>query len=103
MATLLTKDVKRETLRVCDRRGNKVIATLKAGDMLEFRVKGKKTRYEVPIASCYYLALIQYLEDEYKKKLKKYKEKQTLGLRSRKPKQPAKVFSKNWYTALKME
>ena len=52
MATLLKKDIVRETYSVTDFRGRKVIVTLKAGDMLEFRVKGKRTRYEIPLASC---------------------------------------------------
>jgi len=103
MATLLTKDVKRETLRVIDRKGNKIIVTLKAGDMLEFRVKGKRMRYEVPLGSCFYLAMIQHMEDLYKKKVKKYNENKKLGLRTRKPKAPPKIFSKKWYEALKMD
>ncbi len=102
MATLLTKDVKRETLAVTNRRGEKVIVTLKAGDMLEFRIKGKRTTFEVPLQSCFYMGMIQYMEDAYKRKVKKYKEKKLLGQRSRRPKRPPAVFSKKWYQALKM-
>jgi hypothetical protein len=102
MATLLKKDVIRETYSVTNRSGQKVIATLKAGDMLEFRVKGKRTRYEVPLASCFNMAMIQYIEDQYKQKVKRYKNRQSIGLRSKKPKRPARLFTKKWYDALKM-
>lgn len=100
MATLLTKDIKRETYSVFDRKGNKIIVTLKAGDMLEFRAKGYKTRFEVPIAACRNLALIYYMEERYKNKLQRYKERKKLGLRCKKPKRPPQVFSKKWYQAL---
>jgi hypothetical protein len=80
MATLLLKDITRETLGVTNRRGQKVIVTLKAGDILEFRVKGKRTRFEVPLQSCYYMAMIQFLEDEYKEKVKRYKLRKQHGL-----------------------
>ena len=103
MATLLTKDVIRETLAVSNRRGEKVIVTLKAGDMLEFRVKGKRTRFEVPLQSCFYMSMIQYMEDVYKEKVKRYKQRKLLGLRTKRPKRPPKVFSTNWYRALKMQ
>lgn len=102
MATLLKKDVTRETYGVTNRSGQKVLVTLKAGDTIEFRVKGKRTRYEVPLASCFNLAMIQYVEDQYRAKVKRYKERQSLGLRTKKPKRPARLFSKKWYDALKM-
>ena len=103
MATLLAKDVTRETYGVTSRKGDKIIVTLKAGDMLEFRGKGKRIRYEVPLGSCYYLAMIQYMEDQYKKKVKRYKERKSLGLRTKRPKRPPQIFSKKWYKALKMQ
>lgn len=103
MATLLKKDVVRETYSVTNRRGEKVIVTLKAGDMLEFRVKGKQLRYEVPLASCMNLAFIQFMEDNYKERVKKYKEKKSLGMRSRKPKRPPRIYGDKWYKALKFK
>ena len=103
MATLLKKDVIRETYGVKDRKGGKVIVTLKAGDMLEFRVKGKRLRYEVPLASCMTLAFIQFLEDQYKKKIVEYKKKKSLGQKTKKPKVPPKVFSTKFYQALKIQ
>ena len=102
MATLLTKDVTRETYSVTNRKGDKIIVTLKAGDMLEFRAKGKRTRFEVPLGSCFYLAMIQHMEDEYRTKVKRYRLRKQLGVRAVRPKRPPQVFSKKWYKALKM-
>lgn len=103
MATLLTKDVVRETYGVTNFRGQKVIVTLKAGDMLEFRVKGKRTRYEVPLQSCMNLAFIQFMEDQYKEKVKHYKERKSLGQRTKRPKRPFRMFGDKWYKALKFK
>ena len=100
MATLLTKDVTRETYAVTDRKGKKIIVTLKAGDMLEFRAKGEKTRFEVPLAACRNLALIYFMEDKYKAKMKRYRERKKMGLRTKRPKRPPQVFSKKWYQAI---
>jgi len=103
MATLLKKDIVRETYGVTNRAGKKMIVTLKAGDMLEFRAKGKRIRYEVPLASCYIMAMIQYVEDQYKDKIRKYNEKKKLGMRTRIPKRPARLFTKKWYDALNIK
>jgi len=103
MATLLTKDVTRETLAVTDMRGRKVIITLKAGDMLEFRSKGKRTRYEVPLAACYNLGLIYTVNEWYKERIAKYNEKKKMGMRSRKPKRMPRIFNQSYYEALKMK
>lgn len=86
MTTLLTKDVIRETYGVTDWKGRKVIVTLKAGDMLKFRVKGKRTKYTVTLASCMNLAFIQSLEDDYKRKMIRYNQRKNLGQRTKKPK-----------------
>ena len=103
MATLLKKDVVRETYSVTNFRGQKVIVTLKAGDMLEFRVKGKRVRYEVPLQSCMNLAFIQYMEDAYKEKVARYNERKKLGLRAIRPKRPPRMFGDKWYKALKFK
>jgi hypothetical protein len=101
MATKLMKDVVRETYSVTDRKGNTMVVTLKAGDMLEFRPKGRRITYEVPLQSCLNLAMIQFLEDEYKRKVQRWKERKALGMKTKRPKRPARVFSKKWYLALK--
>lgn len=103
MATLLKKDITRETYSVTDRRGRKVLVTLKAGDMLEFRVKGRRIRYEVPLASCLNLAFIQFMEDNYKERIKEYNRKKSLGMRSRRPKRPPRIYGDKWYKALKFK
>ena len=58
MATLLMKELSRETLAVTNHKGQKMIITLEPGDVLTFRAKGKRTSYSVPIQACYNLALI---------------------------------------------
>jgi hypothetical protein len=103
MATKLTKDVTRETYSVTDNRGNLYNVTLKAGDTIEFRAKGKRIRYEVPLQSVLTLAFIQFMEDNYKERVKKYKVKKSLGRRARRPKRPPKVFSKKMYEALRIK
>jgi hypothetical protein len=102
MATKLLKDVTRETYSVTDNKGNLYNVTLKAGDTIEFRAKGKRIRYEVPLQSVLTLSFIQFMEDQYKHKLKRYKERKALGLRSKRPKRPPKVFSKKMYEALRI-
>lgn len=103
MATLLKKDITRETYGVKDRRGRKVLVTLKAGDMLEFRVKGKRLRYEIPLESCMTLAFIRFLEDQYKLKMEEYKRKKSIGQKTKRPKVPPKFFSEKYYKALKFK
>lgn len=103
MATLLTKDITRETLAVTDMKGRKMIVTLKAGDMLEFRPKGKRIRYEVPIAACYNMALIYSTSQWHKERMKKYHEKKKLGFRVRMPKRMPRIFNQKFYEALKMK
>ena len=103
MATLLTKDVSRETLAVTDMKGRKVIITVKAGDMLEFRSKGKRVRYEVPLAACYNLALIYTVNEWYKEKIRRYHERKKMGLRVKRPKRLSRIFSQSYYEALKMK
>ena len=103
MATLLTKPISRETLAVTDHPGRKIIVTLEPGDMITFRAKGKRTAYEVPLAACYNLALIFTVTSWYKQKMKVYKEKQKLGIRSRKPRKISAIFNQKYYEALKLK
>jgi hypothetical protein len=78
-----------------------MIVTLKAGDMLEFRPKGRQIMYEVPLASCMNLAMIQFMHDNYNKKVRTWKQKKLLGKRTRKPRRPPRLFSKMYYDALR--
>ena len=103
MATLLTKDISRETLAVTDMRGREIIITLKAGDMLEFRSKGKRTRYEVPLAACYNMSLIYTVNEWHKEKLKVYNEKKKMGFRVKRPKRLSRIFNQSYYEALRMK
>jgi hypothetical protein len=83
MATKLTKNVKRELLAT--NRGRVVIAELEPGDTISFRYKGKRTRYEISLHSCYTLAVLNKINEEYATKLERYK----AGLSKRKPKPPS--------------
>lgn len=84
MATLLTKNVKRQLL-ASDRHGRTLIVELEPGDMLSFRLKGKRTRYETSLHNCYVLAVANTIEGQYKVKMAEHK----AGKRSRKPKAPS--------------
>lgn len=100
MARLLLKDITRETLKQTDFKGNKIIVTLKAGDMLEFRSRKSKHRFEVPLGACYNLALIYSASIHYKEKLDKYNEARKNGQRKRRPKPYPRIFNPKLYQAL---
>jgi len=102
MATLLQKDVKRETIAVTDIKNNKMIVTLKAGDMLEFRPKGKRYKYEVPLAACFNLAMIYTASERYKERVKRYEEGRKEGRKMKRPRQMPKIFNEKLYQALKL-
>jgi len=89
MATKLLRPVKREML-VGDDRGRPMIVTLEPGDMISFRLKGKKTTYTVPLHSCFYLGLMNKMQEEYKDKLDTYNMKKNAGYkRMKKPRKPS--------------
>lgn len=101
MATKLLKDISRETLAVTDMKNQKQVITLKAGDMIEFRSKGKRFRYSVPLAACYNLALIYTHQQLYAEKLVRYQEGRKLGKKMRKPRPLPRIFSPKLYDALR--
>lgn len=82
MATRLLKPVKRELL--ASNRNRTLIAELEPGDTVSFRYKGKRTRYEISLHSCFTLAVLQKIQEEYTIKAEKYK----AGTLKRKPKMP---------------
>lgn len=86
MATLLTKAIKREL--VLDQRGKTVMIELEPGDLISFRLKGKRTRYTVSLHKCFNLAMLQFLNDDYQDRLKKHEIKKKAGYKTKKPKQP---------------
>jgi len=102
MATLLQKDVKRETYSVTDMKGNKMIVTLKAGDMLEFRPKGKRYRFDVPLHACLNLAMIYTASERYRERMKRYEEGRKQGRKMKRPRQMPKIFNEKLYQALKL-
>lgn len=102
MAKKLIKDITRETLAVTDMKSNIQIVTLKAGDMLEFRGKGKRFRFEVPLMACYNMALIYTCQQWYKKRMAKYLEDRKNGRKVKKPRSLPKIFNAKLYEALKI-
>jgi len=102
MARKLLKDITRETLAVTNSKGNIQIITLKAGDMLEFRSKGKRLRYEVPLAACYNMALIYTVNQWYKERIAKYLRDKKDGRRVKRPRPVSRIFNAKVYEALKM-
>lgn len=102
MARKLLKDITRETLAVTNSKNNIQIVTLKAGDMLEFRSKGKRFRYEVPLAACYNMALIYTTQIWYKERMAKYLRDKKDGRRVKRPRQMSKIFNAKLYEALKI-
>lgn len=99
MATKLLKSVKRELLS-SDRKGKAIIVELMPGDVLKFRIKGKKTFDEVYLGHCYILAQIMSMEHIYKEKMKQYKIKKEAGYRVKKVKKPHLPFNKMYFDAL---
>jgi hypothetical protein len=102
MAIKLMKDITRETLAVTDHKNQPQIVTLKAGDLLEFRAKGRRYRFEVPLAACYNLALIYTHQQIYKEKLIEYDKCKKTGMKKRRPKPLPRIFNQAMYEALKM-
>jgi hypothetical protein len=100
MPTKLLKDVKRETLAVIDTKGRLQIVTLKAGDMLEFRAKGKRFKYSVPLAACYNMALIYTAHEWQRARIERYNERRKNGERAKKPRPLARIFNPKLYEAL---
>lgn len=103
MALKLIKDVHRETLAVTDTKNNIQIVILKAGDMLEFRAKGKRFRYSVPLAACYNMAIIYTAHQWYKDRLTRYLEGKKNGRKMKRPRPLPKIFNNVLYEALKMK
>lgn len=107
MATILHKPIHREMIcngHLAGRDVGRVIVTLEPGDILTFRQKGKRTRYSVPLQACMNLALMNYLVENYQKKMNNYSIKKKAGLgRPKRPRKPnISVFSPILVKALKI-
>ena len=102
MPTILTKDITREALLASDMQGRKLIVTLKGGDMVSFRPKGRRIRYEVPLLACYNMAIIYSAHEWHRERMKIYLEKKKAGYRVRKPRRLPRIFNQKYYEALKM-
>jgi hypothetical protein len=94
MATKLLKDLTRETLAVTN---------MKAGDMLEFRSKGRRFRYEVPLQACYHMSIIYSAQQWHKEKLARYIEMKKAGKKCKRPRPLPPIFNAKLYEALRMK
>lgn len=81
MATILTKPIRRQ-LAAADGYGRRHIVELEPGDMISFRLKGRRQRYSCSLWACERVAIMQHLVEEHKRKAEEAK----AGLRKRKPK-----------------
>lgn len=91
MATKLLRPITREMIsrpQMGKHRGRPMRVTLEPGDYLRFTPKGTRQNYEVSLASAYSLAMLIYVNDEYKKKLDNYNLKKNSGQRTKRPKKP---------------
>ena len=101
MAIKLLKSITRETLAVTNRRNEPVMVTLKAGDLLEFRVKGRRMRMEISLAHCMNLATIMDADYRYRCAMEEYSRKKKLGYKNmRKPKKPFLPFNGIYFKAI---
>jgi hypothetical protein len=103
MATKLIKDLTRETLAVTNSKNEIQIVTLKAGDILEFRSKGRRFRYEVSLQACYYMSVIQTMQRLYQEKLTRYIELRKSGKKCKRPRPLPPIFSPKLYEALRIK
>ena len=91
--TKLTKTIKRELIASPDFKKRPMFVELMAGDRISFRLKGKKTRYEVSLHKVFLIAVMQKLNDEFLDKKALYELKKAAGhKRLRKPKKPSYAF-----------
>lgn len=85
----LDKTISREMflpVSILSRSLGTMIVSIKPGDLIEFRQKGKKTRFEVSLHSVFMLALLNSLTEHNKSRLQDYEIKRKAGIRARKPK-----------------
>jgi len=100
MATKLEKTIKRELKFTGDWKGKPYMLEVKPGDVLEFRVKGKHRRIEIPLAQCVQLAEIWDAEQRYKEAQTLYKAKQALGKRAKRPRKAEFPYNDVYFKAL---
>jgi hypothetical protein len=103
MATRLTRNISRECLAATDPSNRKLIVTLEAGDMIAFRPKGKRTTYKVPLQAVYFLALISTVNENYKERVAKWKDRKKAGERCRRPRPLPRIFNPTYYAALRLK
>lgn len=98
MATKLIKEITREAM---SRNGAPLLVTLCPGDVISFRYKGKRTRFELSIGHALNLAKLITIEKMYQEKLEEYNRKRKAGMRVKRPKRPSLFMNKMYHRALK--
>ena len=89
MAIKLTKKIQRELLATPHHAGLAMNVQLLPGDSVGFRVKCKKTVYEVSLHKVFLLAVMQKINSEYQSKIEHWKARKPLGLKCKKPRRPS--------------
>jgi hypothetical protein len=85
-----------------DRKGTPVIVELQGGDMLVFRMKCSKRRYEIYLGHCFRLAQITQADADFKQRSEQYQMKKKAGFKGlRKPKRSALPYNNLYFKALK--
>lgn len=101
MALKLSKTIVRE-LFMTNRKGVPVIVELQGGDMLVFRMKGSRKKYEVYLGHCFRLAQIMQNEADFKQRTEQYQMKKKAGFKGlRKPKKSSLPYGNLYFKALK--
>jgi hypothetical protein len=102
MATKLLKPITRETIKATDRKGNAIMVTLLPGDLIEFKSKGSRKRYQVWLPHCLNLAMLLDADRHYQDAMKEYKQKKAAGYkRLRVPKKSQFPLADFYYKATK--
>lgn len=102
MATKLLKPITRETIKATDRKGNAIMVTLLPGDLIEFKSKGSRKRYQVWLPHCLNLAMLLDANRHYQDAMKEYKQKKAAGYkRLRVPKKSQFPLADFYYKATK--
>lgn len=100
--TPLTKSIRRLTRAVTDRKGNLAIVSLEPGDMLEFRMKGKRRSVSIHLGHCLNLATLMQGEHDFNEAMKEYTKLKKAGRQFlRRPKRSSFPFSPIYFKALK--
>lgn len=95
MATRLNKTVTRDVLIYPFQgkyRNKNVILKIEPSGIISFRAKGTKKEYSTTLHTCFNLAFVHSIMNDYDQKMKLYLVKKKAGMRVKKPKKPFVPF-----------